>query len=86
MITVMNKNILIQVAGWLGMLAVLLAYALVSLSLIEPNSMSYHLLNLFGAIGIITVSVKKAVWQSVGVNVAWAIIASLALVGIIFYT
>ena len=80
----MDKDKLVEDFGWLGMFSILLAYALVSINLIESNSLEYHSLNLLGALGIIVVSLHKKVWQSVGLNIAWLIIAGVALLSIIF--
>ena len=38
----MDKDKLVEDFGWLGMFSILLAYALVSINLIESNSLEYH--------------------------------------------
>jgi len=42
-----------EIIGWVGTSAILLAYLLVSTEKLSSNSKKYHLLNLFGAVGII---------------------------------
>ena len=74
-----NKNIVDEIIGWYGTVAIVLAYALVSNSLVSPTNYIYQLLNLTGAFGIIWISYKKKVYQSISLNIIWAIIAILAI-------
>lgn len=69
-----------EVIGWLGTLAILSAYFLVSTRKITPNSKQYQFLNLFGALGIIINSVIHQAIPSVGLNIVWLLIAVYALV------
>lgn len=62
------------------MSAVLLAYALVNLGVIEPQNIANLLLNLTGAIGIIIVSVVRRVRQLVVLNIVWALVALFSLI------
>ena len=48
----------IEIFGWYGMIAIVLAYALVSFSLLQSNGLAYQLLNFTGAIGIVVVSLS----------------------------
>jgi hypothetical protein len=73
------KRKISEVIGWYGTIAIVLAYALVSFQVIASNGVVFQLLNLTGAIGIITISVIKGVRQSVVLNIFWAIIAVVAL-------
>ncbi len=43
----------IEVVGWVGALAVLLAYGLVSADRLSSRSRSYQLLNVGGAVGLV---------------------------------
>lgn len=79
-----TKKIYMEIVGWYGAFAILLAYALVSFKMIEADSAIYQLLNLTGAIGIIIVSVIGRVYQPAVLNAFWAVIAIVALAGIIF--
>ncbi len=76
----MNKHRLAEIAGWYGMVAILLAYCLVSFKLIAANGYVYQLLNLSGAIGIILVSIEKRLKQTIVLNTVWLAIAFFALV------
>lgn len=72
-----------EIIGWYGTCAIVLAYVLVSFKIIEADSVTYQLLNLTGAIGIIIISVAKSVKQSVILNAFWALIATIALFAIL---
>ena len=82
MIMRINNN-LAEIAGWYGAIAIVSAYALVSFGAIRPDGMLFQLLNLTGALGIITISAVKNVTQSVVLNLFWAAIASMALINIV---
>lgn len=71
---------LIAILGWYGVVAIVGAYALVSDNIMSPTSVTYQLLNLTGAIGIIVESVAKRDKQPAVLNIFWALIA---LAGII---
>lgn len=77
-----NKN-LAEIAGWYGAIAIVSAYALVSFSVVKPDGLLFQLLNLTGALGIITISAAKNVTQSVVLNLFWAAIALIALINIV---
>jgi hypothetical protein len=76
----MGENLVIDVAGWLGVVCLLLAYGLVSLKRIEGDSVSFQLLNLAGAVLLIVNSFFYGAYPSVGINVAWIAIGAYALV------
>jgi hypothetical protein len=74
------KQKLLEAAGWYGTFAIIGAYALSSFSIIQSHSFTYQFLNLTGALGIISISLYKKVYQSVVLNVIWTLIAISALV------
>ena len=79
-----NKNkLLAEIAGWYGAIAILLAYALVSFNFIPSAGWIYQLLNLTGAIGIIIIAVHKNVKQSIVLNIFWAGVAVVAILGLL---
>lgn len=78
----MKKNA-IQVYGWYGSIAILLAYGLASLGLVQTNSYIYQLLNLTGALGIASISILKKARQPAVLNIIWAIIALIAIVSLL---
>ena len=79
---VMNKKAA-ELLGWYGTVAILGSYALVSMDVIAATSLTYQLLNLTGAVGILVISLRKGVKQSVALNAFWAAIAVVAIVRII---
>lgn len=66
----------IDIAGWGGVVALLLAYGLVSTKRIEGDAVVYQLLNLAGAISLIVNSSYYGAYPSVVVNVIWIGIAA----------
>lgn len=74
-----DGNFLIDIAGWVGVAALLAAYALVSTKRLAGDSTAYQLLNLFGSAVLIVNSFYYGAYPSVGVNVAWIGISIYAL-------
>ncbi|MBI4456856.1 MAG: hypothetical protein HY644_13295 [Acidobacteria bacterium] len=75
----MNDSILIEIAGWVGVAALLMAYGLISTGKVQGNSVTYQLLNMLGSVLLIVNSFYYGAYPSVGVNVAWVGIAIYAL-------
>jgi hypothetical protein len=75
----MGSNLIIDVIGWSGVAALLIAYGLVSTKKVEGDSTIYQLLNLAGSILLIVNSFFYGAFPSVGVNIAWIGIAIFAL-------
>lgn len=74
---------LYEIIGWIGTIAILAAYLLVSTKKLSPDSREYQLLNLTGAIGIIINSGVHGAIPSVGLNVVWLLIAVYGLVKVV---
>ncbi len=70
---------LIDVAGWLGVVMVLAAYALVSARRIEGDALLYQALNIVGAALLIVNSFYYHAYPSVGVNIVWIGIGAYTL-------
>jgi hypothetical protein len=66
--------------GWYGVLAILLAYLLVSFNVVTAKSLGYQVLNLTGALGIVIEALSKKDAQPVVLNSIWAIIAIAAII------
>ncbi len=75
----MGNNLIIDIIGWSGVAALLVAYGLVSTKKLEGDSFLYQLLNLVGSILLIINSFFYGAFPSVGVNIAWVGIAIFAL-------
>lgn len=74
---------LIQFVGWYGVAAIILAYLLNSFSVVDSDSLSYQLLNLSGALGLITEAASKKDAQPVVLNIVWSAIALIAIINIL---
>jgi hypothetical protein len=77
------KHKAVNYFGWYGVLAILLAYLLVSSSIIVAKSLTYQLLNLTGALGIIIEALSKKDAQPALLNSIWAVIALVSIVVIV---
>lgn len=69
-----------EFCGWYGMLALILAYFLVSFGWLDGQGLMFQLINLTGGIGLLIVAASKGVTQSVILNFFWAIIGVIAIV------
>ncbi len=54
----MKKNLIVNIFGWYGTIAIVLAYALLSFQFISANNLIYQILNGTGALGIVYISFK----------------------------
>jgi len=70
---------LIELYGWYGMAAIVLAYALASFSVIEATGLTFQILNATGALGIVLVSFSKKAYQPGVLNIIWTLVAILAI-------
>lgn len=73
------KDSHIELIGWYGAFAVLLAYALASFGAIATKGVLYQLLNLTGSFSIIVVSFRKKAYQPIVLNMIWMLIALIVL-------
>ncbi len=76
----MKKINIHEIIGWYGTIAILLAYALLSFTIITSDGFIYQILNLTGSLGIIHISYIKHVPQSIVLNVIWLVIALIAII------
>lgn len=68
-----------QFFAWIGTLLILGGYFLTTFDIIKNTDPIYHGMNLLGAIGIISISLPKHIYQSVFLNSVWAIVALVGL-------
>jgi len=68
-----------QIMGWAGVVLLIIAYFLLSMKKIKSNSLIYHGLNLFGAVGIAVSAFATSSWPSVVLNIIWFGIAAFSL-------
>ena len=67
--------------GWVGAVALLLAYALLSFRKLSAQSKTYQGLNIFGSFLLIINTAYHQAYPSTAVNVIWIAIAVLTLLG-----
>jgi hypothetical protein len=75
----MSARLFIDLLGWLGVVALLLAYGLVSTRRVDGDGLTYQLLNLAGSGLLLVNSFYFGAMPSVGVNVVWIGIALFAI-------
>jgi hypothetical protein len=76
-------TLIMNVAGWTGVVLLLLAYILVSTRRVDGDTFTYQILNITGALLLIINSYYFGAYPSVGVNIAWIGIALFTLIKII---
>lgn len=76
----MSQTFLINLAGWLGALMLLLAYVLVSNRKLDGHSLPYQLLNLAGSACLLLNAFHFGAYPSVGVNSVWVVIALVTII------
>ncbi len=76
---IIHSELWIDILGWMGAAAVVVAYALVSARRVSGDSTGYQLLNLVGSIFLIINTVHYGAYPSTLVNVVWLGIAVYAI-------
>jgi hypothetical protein len=71
-------KLLVDLIGWIGAGALLLAYAMVSFKRLRADSGRYQLLNALGSCCLIVNTTYYRAYPSAFVNVIWILIAILA--------
>ncbi len=69
--------------GWLGVVAILLAYGLVTFQVLSPQTPLYFTLNFMGSAAILGEAWVKKDYQPVLLNAVWMVIALVGLVRLI---
>ncbi|ADX71358.1 hypothetical protein D7Z96_11680 [Pseudarthrobacter phenanthrenivorans] len=72
-------ELLWEIAGWAGAVAILSAYLSVSMGWLKAGK-GFQTANLFGAVAFIINGTVHGAWPSVVTNVAWFLISAVALV------
>jgi hypothetical protein len=75
----MNSQLWFDAIGWVGAIALLIAYALVSSKRLEGDSAAFQLLNISGSILLATNTVFYGSYPSTFVNLIWAGIAVVSI-------
>jgi len=77
------KNRITEILGWYGVGAIVSAYALLSFEYIESSSLTYQLLNLSGAVGMILDGWDDKSYQSMVLNIVWGTVALIAILNLV---
>ena len=75
----MNSYVWFDAIGWVGAVALLIAYALVSFKRLEGDSAAFQLLNISGSILLAANTIFYGSYPSTFVNLIWAGIAVFAI-------
>jgi hypothetical protein len=75
----MNNQVWFDTIGWVGAVALLVAYALVSHKKLEGDSAAYQVLNISGSILLAANTIFYGSYPSTFVNLIWAGIAVFAI-------
>ena len=73
-------KLIIDILGWIGSVAVILAYGLNSYQKLKSDSWIFQALNLFGAAFLIVNTIYYGAYPSTVINIVWVVIAVVALV------
>ncbi len=71
----MTTSLLVDVLGWIGAIAVLTGYLLVSTRGVRGDTYPYQTLNLLGSICLVANTVFYGAYPSTFVNIIWGAIA-----------
>ncbi len=74
----MDWILLINLIGWVGSAAVIIAYVLVSTNRLRGDSAAYQVLNLIGGVFLIVNTIYWGAYPSTFVNLVWVGIAIFA--------
>ncbi|PYL26751.1 MAG: hypothetical protein DMF37_00915 [Verrucomicrobia bacterium] len=75
----MNSYVWFDAIGWVGAVALLIAYALVSSKKLEGDSTAFQLLNISGSILLAANTIFYGSYPSTFVNLIWAGIAVFSI-------
>lgn len=75
----MDTTLIVNVIGWLGSAAVIVAYVMVSTNRLRGDSAAYQLLNLVGGVFLVINTIYWSAYPSTFVNLVWIGIALFAI-------
>jgi hypothetical protein len=68
------------IIGWSGAVMLLGAYGLVATHRLTSRSVSYHVLNLAGALGLTIYAISISAWPNVALNAFWTVVGVIGIV------
>ncbi|MEX0812680.1 MAG: hypothetical protein WD048_10730 [Chitinophagales bacterium] len=75
----MNTAVIFSIIGWVGAVAVLYAYLMLSSGKMLPDSLKYQGFNLIGAFCLIVNTAYNEAYPSTVVNIIWVFVGIYAL-------
>ena len=72
-------SMLIQVIGWLGVVLCTLGYLLLSMKVINAESLSFQMLNIIGGLCLVATALETRDLPNAAANVLWMFIGIYAL-------
>ena len=75
----MNNHVWFDTIGWLGAVALLIAYALISFKRLEGDSTTFQFLNIGGSVLLAANTIFYGSYPSTFVNLIWAGIAVFSI-------
>lgn len=79
------KSQLAEAFGWFSSALILAGYALLSLGILDGDSVLYHLIFIIGSIGLAVITYRHRAFQSFTVNVFFALLALVALIRLTYF-
>ncbi len=72
--------------GWAGAGLILTGYVLLTRKILTSESRMYHLLNLFGGLGIVVEAFSNGAFPPATLNIIWSMVAVYAILRTIAHT
>jgi len=74
------KQIIDELIGWYGTIAIIGAFTFVSFEILAPTSLLFQCLNITGALGLAYISFRRNAYQPCIINLFVAVIAGIAII------
>ncbi|HPD82086.1 MAG TPA: hypothetical protein PK357_03230 [Candidatus Pacearchaeota archaeon] len=79
----MEEFLIYSISGWIGIILIILGYLLLSNKKLKKNYVLYHLINLFGGIGIFISTFFTKSWPAATLSLIFAGISIFYIVKIL---
>lgn len=73
-------NTIKNIIGWYGVLAILVAYGLVSFQILDVDMWAYQVLNITGAVALVCDALRHKDYAPMTLNIAWILIGTISLI------
>jgi hypothetical protein len=72
-------KLFLEVVGWIGSIAILIAYGLNSYQKLRSDSLWFYFLNLAGGICLVAYTIYKEAFANTFINFVWVLIAGIGI-------